>query len=184
MPSPPSDQSDIVDVNDDETTPMDVLNPNLEDDSEDVEMEDHQDEVISLEVRSGDSTVAQDRPAVVDTTHPSATDRPVTSTPSLVEQFHDSGFIYIFIKHYDTERQKLTGLCGIAAKKNGTVKEAVQKSLPGLALPKVSDASTIAIWKEVGLDSAKLIEPYSTFQDENLTSGSIIILQSQPSAEE
>lgn len=182
----PSDHSETFDssVANDETTPMDVLNPSLEDDSEDVEMEDQQDEVDPEVVPDDGATVTEDGPTDVETLQPSSTERTVTVASSPAGRFHESGFTYIILKHYDTERQSLTGLCGIAAKRNKKVKEAVKKILPDLALSKVSDASTLTIWKEVGLDNAKVIEPYSTFEDEELTSGSIIILQTQPSAEE
>lgn len=182
----PSDNSETIDssVANDETTPMDVLNPSLDDDSEDVEMEDHQDEVDPEVGPDDGATVTQDGPTDTETSQPSSTERIVTVASSPVERFHESGFIYILLKHYDTERQSLTGLCGIAAKRNEKVKEAVEKILPDLALSKISDASTLTIWKEVGLDNAKVIEPDSTFENEILTSGSIIILQDQPSAEE
>lgn len=163
---------------------MDVLNPSLEDESEDVEMEDHQDEVGPEVVPVDGAIAAQDGPPDVDTSQPSSTDRTVTVTSSDVERFHNSGFTYILLKHYDSEQQSLTGLRGITAPRNQKVKEAVENVLLDLALPKLSDASTLTIWKEVGLDDAKVIEPYKTFEDEDLTFGSVIILQNKPSAEE
>lgn len=182
---PSSNESETINtfVASNETTPMDVMNPNPEDESEDVEMEDDQDEGPEV-VPVDDATATQGGPTNLDTPQPSSTDRSVTVASSHVDHFLNSNYTYILIKHYDSEQQSLTGLCGIAAKSNEKVKEAVEKVLLDLAFPKVSDASEWTIWKEVSLDYAQVIEPYRTFGNEGLMSGSIIILQNKLSAEE
>ena len=157
---------------------MDMSYLPLDDDAQDVDMEDPQDEVGPSAVTVVVPTAAQDGPAEVEIPSPS----PYPGSPA--QQFHDSGFNYILLKYYDTERQCLTGLCGFAALANEKVKVAVEKILPDLALPNISGASRLTIWKEVDLDDATVIESYRTFEDEALHSGSIIILQNQLSAEE
>jgi len=182
---PSSNDSEAIEssVANDETIPMDTMNPSLEDESEDVEMEDDQNEGPEVVPVDG-ATATQSGPTDADTSQPSSTDSTVTVDSSHVQRFHVSGYLYILLKHYDSEQQSLTGLCGIAAKRNENVKEAVERGLQNLALPKLSDASTLTIWKELGLDNAREIEPYRTFEDECLISGSIIILQTKLSAEE
>lgn len=147
-------------------------------------MEDHQDEIATPAAPVGDSTVTQGGPSNADASHTPPTSDEDNDRPSLLEYFNCEGFIYILLKHYDTERQCFTAMCGFAVKETDKVTKAIEKVLPELALPKISNASTLTIWKEVGLDNARIIESYSTFEDEGLTSGSVIILQNKPSAEE
>jgi len=107
--------------------------------------------------------------------------RSINTDPSSTNQLFTSDLVYIFLKHYDVGKQSLTAKCGFVTNKKHKILETVKAILADAEIP---HRSTWTIWKEVDLNSAKVVDPGRSFEDEDLVHGSILISQISPTTEE
>ncbi len=153
----------------DATTPPTNTPDSSGEQNEDVDMEDEQGEVSSP---TEPNDIVVEPPAV----EPAVNDHPPQPPPP--------DFIYFFLKHFDTEQQSLTPVCSMIIESNKKVVDTVQKAMADVSIPQMAPTSTWTIYEETGLQTVKQIDPHRTFNDEDLTDGSILIAQITPTAEE
>ncbi|KAI9872012.1 MAG: hypothetical protein M1830_002160, partial [Pleopsidium flavum] len=154
--------------------------PSFGNNGDDVEMENEQVEILSPTHTNG-STIDQGTAEVTATSgtvaEPPQIGQSVNDGPPSMDQLFTSDFVYIFLKHYDAGKQQLTAVCGLLVNKKHKVLEIVKEHLADADIPHRTQTSTWTIWKEVDLNTAKVVVSGRSFEDEDLVHGSILISQ-------